>query len=196
MLNNEDRPGVEEQYSQACTSSNLRVEADRRSAADVLIASGMSNSRLGGALMRLRSEYGSDSVPRRNASATDHRLMMGRLKTLPAVLSAVAAQAHGWGIERPEAVALAVVSHWLDNICQPCSGQGKTQSLVKIDVTQLRSKQKEFVTHSVVKPCKHCKGAGRIDLTHGSAGRRMDGFIAACVGDWATRTKRLLHDRR
>ena len=182
MLNNEDRPGIEEQYGQACTSSNLRVEADRRSAADVLIASGMSNSRLGGALMRLRAEYGSDSVPRRNASATDHRLMMGRLKTLPAVLSAVAAQAHGWGIERPEAVALAVVSHWLDNICRHCEGRGK-------------EKIKDTPTLSG-KNCKHCRGTGRIDLTHGSAGRRMDGFIAACVGDWATRTKRLLHDRR
>lgn len=182
MLNNDDRAGIEEQYSQACTSSNLRVEADRRSPADVLIASGISNSRLGGALMRLRAEYGSDSVPRRNASATDHRLMMSRLKTLPAVLAAVSTQAHGWGIDRPEAVALAVVSHWLDNICRHCEGRGK-------------EKIKDTPTLSG-KNCKHCRGTGRIDLTHGSAGRRMDGFIAACVGDWATRTKRLLHEKR
>ena len=182
MLNNDDRAGIEEQYSQACTSSNLRVEADRRSPADVLIASGMSNSRLGGALMRLRAEYGSDSVPRRNASATDHRLMMSRLKTLPAVLGAVAAQAHSWGIDRPEAVALAVVSHWLDNICRHCEGRGK-------------EKIKDTPTLSG-KNCKHCRGTGRIDLTHGSAGRRMDGFISACVGDWAVRTKRLLREMR
>ena len=178
MLNNDDRVGVEEHYSQACTSSNLRVEADRRSPADVLIASGMSNSRLGGALMRLRAEYGSDSVPRRNASATDHRLMMSRLKTLPAVLGAVAAQAHSWGIDRPEAVALAVVSHWLDNLCRHCEGRGK-------------QRVKDTPMLSAVN-CKHCKGMGRIDLTHGSAGRRMDGFIADCIHRWVQSTKKRL----
>jgi len=182
MQTNEEHTTVEEQYSQACTSSNLRVETHKRSAADVLIASGMSNSRLGGALMRLRAEYGSGSVPRRNASATDHRLMMSRLKTLPAVLAAVSAQAHGWGIDRPEAVALAVVSHFLDDLCRHCEGRGK-------------EKIKDTPALSNIN-CKHCKGAGRIDLTHGSAGRRMDGFIAACVGDWATRTKRMLRDRQ
>lgn len=178
MLTNDDRAGIEEQYSQACTSSNLRVEADKRGPADVLIASGMSNSRIGGALMRLRTEYGSDSVPRRSATATDHRLMMARLKTLPAVLQAVTSQAHQWGIDRPEAVALAVVSHWLDDLCRYCEGRGKQR--IK-DTPTLSGKN-----------CKHCKGTGRIDLTHGSAGRRMEGYIADCIADWATRTKRLL----
>lgn len=178
MLNNDDRAGIEEQYSQACTSSNLRVEVHKRSAADVLIASGMSNSRLGGALMRLRAEYSSDSVPRRSASATDHRLMMGRLKTLPAVLGAVTAQAHGWGIDRPEAVALAVVSHWLDNICRHCEGRGK-------------EKIKDTPTLSG-KNCKHCRGTGRIDLTHGSAGRKVEEFINRCINEWAKSTSKRL----
>ena len=181
MLINDDLPGVEENYSQACTSSNLRVEADKRSPADVLIASGMSNSRIGGALMRLRAEYGSDSVPRRNASATDHRLMMGRLKTLPAVLAEVTSQVHSWGIDRSEAVALAVVSHWLDNTCRFCEGRGKERI-------------KDTPALSAIN-CKHCKGTGKIDLTHGSAGRRMEGYISDCVTDWATRTKKLLRDR-
>jgi len=182
MLTNEDRPGIEEQYSQACTSSNLRVEADKRSPADVLIASGMSHSRIGGALMRLRSEYGSDSVPRRSATETDHRLMMGRLKTLPAVIVAVTAQAHSWGIDRPEAVALAVVSHWLDNICRHCEGRGKER--IK-DTPTLSGKN-----------CKHCRGTGRIDLTHGSAGRRIEGFISDCVNRWRVSTSRKLHEIR
>lgn len=182
MLINEDSAGIEEQYNQACTSSNLRVQADRRSAGDVLIASGMSNSRIGGALMRLRIEYGSDSVPRRSATATDHRLMMGRLKTLPAVLQAVTAQAHSWGMDRPEAVALAVVSHWLDNVCRHCEGRGKER--IK-DTPTLSGKN-----------CKHCRGTGRTDLTHGSAGRRVEGFIADCVNDWSVRTKKLLRDMR
>lgn len=182
MLMNDERAGIEEQYSQATTSSNLRVEADRRSAADVLIASGMSNSRMGAALMRLRAEYGSDSVPRRHATETDHRLMMGKLKTLPAVLDAVAAQAHDWGIERPHVVALAVVSHWLDNICRHCEGRGK-------------EKIKDTPTLSG-KNCKHCRGTGRTDLTHGSAGRRMSGYISDCVSRWEQSTKKKLFAMR
>ena len=181
MLINEDRAGVEEQYSQACTSSNLRVEADKRSPADILIASGMSNSRIGGALMRLRSEYGSDSVPRRHATETDHRLLMGRLKTLPTVLAAVTAQAHSWGIDRPEAVALAVVSHWLDNVCRHCEGRGK-------------QRVKDTPMLSAVN-CKHCHG-GRVDLSHGSAGRRIESYLADCINDWSVRTKKLLREMR
>ena len=182
MLIHEDRAGVEEQYSQACTSSNLRVEADKRGPADILIASGMSNSRIGGALMRLRTEYGSDSVPRRHATETDHRLLMGRLKTFPAVLAAVTAQAHSWGIDRPEAVALAVVSHFLDNLCRHCEGRGKqrvkdTPMLSAID-------------------CKHCRGTGKVELTHGSAGRRMSSYLSDCINDWSVRTKKLLREMR
>lgn len=182
MLINDDRPGIEEQYSQATASSNLRVEAEKRSPADVLIASGMSNSAMGGALMRLRAEYGSDSVPRRNASQTDHRLMMGKLKTLPLVLAAVSARAHHWGIDRPQSVALAVVSHWLDNICRHCEGRRK-------------EKIKDSPATSNVN-CKHCRGTGRIDLSHGSAGRQMDGYIADCVNIWSRTTASKLYGIR
>ena len=182
MLINDERQGIEEQYSQACTSSNLRVEADKRSPADVLIASGMSNSRIGGALMRLRTEYGADSVPRRHATETDHRLMMARLKTLPTVLAAVTAQAQHWGIDRPEAVALTVVSHWLDNVCRHCEGRGK-------------QRVKDTPMLSAVN-CKHCGGKGKIELTHGSAGRRIEGFISDCINDWSVRTKKLLREMR
>ena len=182
MLIHEDRAGVEEQYSQACTSSNLRCEADKRGPADILIASGMSNSRIGGALMRLRTEFGSDSVPRRSATATDHRLLMARLKTLPSVLAAVTAQAQHWGIDRPEAVALAVVSHFLDNLCRHCEGRGKK----RIEGTPALSAIN----------CKHCGGTGRVDLSHGSAGRRVESFIADCINDWGVRTKKLLREMR
>ena len=132
--------------------------------------------------MRLRSEYGSDSVPRRHATETDHRLMMAKLKTLPAVLAAVSAQAHSWGIDRPEAVALAVVSHWLDDVCRHCEGRGKERIL---DTPALSSKN-----------CKHCRGTGKIDLTHGSAGRRMASYIGDCVNRWRQSTANRLYGMR
>ena len=47
---------TDERYTSATHASNLRVEADRTGQADVIIAAGMSPSRLGAALLRLRSE--------------------------------------------------------------------------------------------------------------------------------------------
>ena len=53
---NEDRPNVEEQYTSATQASSLVVDPDHSGAADKLIASGWSKSRLGSALLRLHSE--------------------------------------------------------------------------------------------------------------------------------------------
>ena len=102
MLNNEDRQSISEQYSQACTSSNLRCEADKRGAADVLIASGMSDSRLGGVLMRLLTK----------ADRTG----------LEVVHQHLTQQAKRWNIEHPEVVTASVLSWWLNQVCTHCSG--------------------------------------------------------------------------
>ena len=63
MLNDECRT-VEENYTCATQSSNLRCEADRRTDVDVLIASGCTPGILGGALMRLHSEWDGAAKPR------------------------------------------------------------------------------------------------------------------------------------
>lgn len=57
------RPGIEESYESATGSSNLRVEADRRTAADLILAAGMSGQPMGAALMRLASEWDHSSRP-------------------------------------------------------------------------------------------------------------------------------------
>jgi hypothetical protein len=63
MLNDEKR-GVEEQYTSAMSTSDLRVEADRKCDADIIIASGWSQGRIGAALMRLHTEYDGSEKPR------------------------------------------------------------------------------------------------------------------------------------
>jgi hypothetical protein len=63
MLNDEKR-GVEEQYTSAMSTSDLRVEAERKCDADIIIASGWSQGRIGGALMRLHTEYDASEKPR------------------------------------------------------------------------------------------------------------------------------------
>lgn len=100
-----DKPGIEETYSGAVTSSNLRMEVREDSpngAASVLIAVGWSPSRLGAALMRLHT--GPDRAG------------------LEKVHEQLVIQAKQWGVERPEAVSASVLSWWLQRVCVGCSG--------------------------------------------------------------------------
>lgn len=64
-LGNDERPGIEESYTSAVATSNLRVHVARRTDADVVIAAGMSPSRLGSALLRLHSEWDRTAKPSR-----------------------------------------------------------------------------------------------------------------------------------
>jgi hypothetical protein len=64
-----NRPDTTEQYQTAANTSNLKVDVNRRGAADVLIASGWSASRLGMALLRLHSEWDAAAKPKRPAQA-------------------------------------------------------------------------------------------------------------------------------
>lgn len=174
-------PCIEEQYISATTSSNLRVQAEKRSDADILIASGISGGSLGGALMRLHSEYSRGGVPMRSATQTDHILLMAQLKTLGVVLEAITAQAMHWRIERPEQTALAIVAHFLDDTCRKCDGRGNEQ--IK-DTPALSNK-----------PCKHCHGTGKTALPYGGDGRRLELYMKDCVNRWRQRTAKSLHNR-
>ena len=178
MLINEERPGIDEQYSKASQSSNLRCEAYKNGAADILIASGMSGRGLGGALMRLHTEFAGGSVPRASMGKTDYRLMMSQLHTFPAVLQAVTDQATHWGIERPEKAAMAIVAHWLDSTCRHCEGRGRE----RINDTPALS----------AKNCKHCHGTGHTALPYGSEGRRLEGYMQDCLNRWRQLTAKRL----
>lgn len=122
MLTNDEKRGVEEIYTSATTSSNLRVEGpDRPGDADVIIAAGWSESRIGSALLRLHTEFdaaeklrlataaqflpsGKISKDVRNAAAQEAHafnlhemgLLLGKLKSLPAVRAQAIKQAMKW----------------------------------------------------------------------------------------------------
>lgn len=123
MLMNEEKRGIEEQYSSAMTSSNLRVEADRPGDADVIIAAGWNQSRIGGALLRLHTEFdaseklrlataeqfmlaGKTTKEQRAAAARqafafnlhETGLLLGKLKALPDVRAQAIMQAMKWGM--------------------------------------------------------------------------------------------------
>jgi hypothetical protein len=65
MADTQERPGVEERYETATHTSSMLVEAHRQNSADVIIAAGWSESRVGMALLRLHSEWDSAAKPKR-----------------------------------------------------------------------------------------------------------------------------------
>lgn len=156
MLNDTHRT-TEEAYVSAAQSSNLRCEADRRTDVDVLIAAGCTPGILGSALMRLHSEFDGAAKPA-VMTATDAMLLMGKLKSLPRVLSVIEAWAAQRGLDAPKRLAQAVVAYWLDAQCRPCNGRGH-----------------ELIvgTPSLGRKCKACKGTGKRKEPMGEAGRQM-----------------------
>lgn len=162
---NEDRKTVEESYTSATQSSNLRCEADRRTDVDVLIAAGWTPGILGGALIRLRSEY--DGSSKRAGTVTDAVLLVGQLKSLPRALEVIEAWAKERAIADHKRLAQSVLAHWLDSNCKPCHGRGH-----------------EVIagTPSLGRKCKACHGAGKRKDPMGDVGRRalnmMDDAVA------------------
>ncbi len=137
---------TEEKYLVATNTSNLRVEAERTGAADVIIAAGWSASRIGGALMRLHTKATRDN--------------------LALVHEQVRMKADRLGIERPDAVASAVIAWWLDKLCKTCHGRKwdtieNTPSLSAIE-------------------CPKCHGTGLAHLPYGIAGRDLADWMDAC----------------
>lgn len=110
----EDKPGAEEQYSSAVSSSNLKVDWHRRNEADAIIAAGWSRARIGAALMRLHTEYdkvakpkpmtaeairriaGSITVLQIAPMAKELGLEVGALRPGAAVEAIAKAHAHAW----------------------------------------------------------------------------------------------------
>lgn len=102
-MTNDDRAGIEESYSTACNSSNLRVEADRGSNADILIAAGWLPSRaIGAVLLRLHTKYTRDGLEYVHKEALD--------------------LARKGGITSAEAVTSSVLAWWLEKLCKECNG--------------------------------------------------------------------------
>lgn len=179
MLDNNDNAGIEEQYTSSCSSSSLRVEADRRGDADILIAAGWSASRIGAALMRLHTEFDSTARIHGKPTETDFRLLMGKLKSLNSVREQVMLQAFKWGMEQPEPMVLAVVLWRLDKVCPKCNG-------LKFD----RIKDTPALS---TKHCKCCRGVGERSLPFGEAGKRLSVFMDDCVSRAQHSIKNRLH---
>lgn len=191
MLNDEKR-GVEEAYTSAMTSSNLRVEADRPSDADVIIAAGWNQSLIGGALLRLHTEFdaseklrlakqeqflapGKSTKEQRAAAARQAHefnlhetgLLLGKLKALPDVRMQVTLQMAKWQISDAEDKATQIIRWWLSQRCPACNG-------TKFQVVEGTNR------HSA-KVCRSCMGTGLREIPHGQIGRKTANWMDQCV---------------
>lgn len=90
----------EEAYASASESSDLTLTADKRGDADVLIAAGWSESRLGGTLMRLQTKASMQQV----------------LEVLDQIERVT--RNRGISMEATE----KVLAWWLKQACKPCNG--------------------------------------------------------------------------
>ena len=154
MLNDERRT-VEESYTSATNSSNLRCEAERRTDVDVLIAAGCTPGILGAALMRLHSEW-DGAAKKRHMDETEAFLLFSQLKTLRRAVDGVAAWAERKGHKEPRTLANAVLIYWLHDNCQPCLGRGH-----------------EVIHGSPVlgRQCRKCGGSGKRNPPAGEMGK-------------------------
>lgn len=185
---------TDERYTSATHSSNMRVEADKRGDADLIIAAGMSPSRLGAALLRLHSERDGVSMPphmtperikayamtltgtpteklaKAHQAAHDWhmhevKMMLGRLKSLPAVRGELLIVADRLGVAGD--TSIEVLMWWLDRVCKVCKGQQREV----IPNTPMLSKVM----------CPECRGSGEARLPGGQSGRKIEAHINHCL---------------
>ncbi len=189
---------VEEAYTRAGTSSsNLKVDPDRRGDADVLIAAGWSPGMLGGALMRLRGEWDSVAAPRFRQHSTAHQRrnhpgadadagagadavqLLGRLRSLAQVLEAVERWATAKHLADARTLARTSVCYWLDPTCRACLGRGA--ALVP-------------GTPMLGRVCKACGGSRKAREPMGQDGRRTLNMLDDCVSRRNQSMKKRLHN--
>lgn len=221
MLNDEKR-GIEEQYTSAMSTSDLRVEADRRGDADIIIASGWSQGRVGGALLRLHTEYDASEKPR----------TLGFDYFMPDLVKVAAATAKEGKVSKEEMRRLKKRAHELAhgfNLNQlrifleklKALGDVRTQvtlELVKRGVEDAEAAGVEIVRwwlHQIChvcqgrkfqviegtsrvsdKACTVCHGTGKSETPHEQTGRKLASWMDQCVERHRASIGRRVFDRQ
>lgn len=219
-----EKPGIEETYISAMTSSNLRVEAGVRGDADVIIASGWSHGRIGGALLRLHTEYDACEKPR----------LVEIDSLLPALTSAAIVEAKSGKLSREQRRAvkaqaqaqkikhdqnLQIVGMFLARLKSlPDVRTQVTLNLVKLGAEDAETKAISLIRwwlhpHCAAcngtgqqvgdpaqgqkeKACDVCQGNGKSAAPHGADGRDTVEWMDRCIERHHASIGRRLHDRR
>ncbi|MFZ2306829.1 MAG: hypothetical protein WAW73_20335 [Rhodoferax sp.] len=181
----DQKPNIEERYTGATHASNLKVEAERSGAADLLIAMGWSPTRLGAALLRLHSEWDACEKPRRPTREAVDLLAasMPRLGEGKNVVDHVGARqkAHDWYMH--ELKILFGKLKTMPEVRQQLVMWAQKQAIEKPDhrvaevlawwldhtcpACEGRGKERIANTPALsLRPCKVCRGTGETRLPH------------------------------
>jgi hypothetical protein len=189
-----DRPGIEERLLSAANTSDLTLDVARRSPADIHLAVGYAKSRLGSALIHLRSEWDRCDKPSKRTAAeiavraAELRDKKGRADVRRATVEALvwharamrerAAKLSGrsvviglltdWAVLRGIDADLVppAVFHWLSPVCGACEGR---QHMTIPGTPALSTKK-----------CPECDGAGTWPRPLGA--EAIHDHIKACIG--------------
>lgn len=201
-----DKPDIEESYTGAVSTTNLRFderEGSPAGSAGLLIAAAWSPSRVGASLMRLHSEWDSSEKPPRPtdkaiqalAATYPARVKMGDGLELPAI-KAAARHANEWHLqelrtlvgklktltEARNQVALQAMK-W--QIPDPVPTAG---AVIRFWLDQtcnacdgLKWKRTPGAPSLSNRMCTTCNGTGISSIPYGQDGRRLANFMDDCV---------------
>lgn len=205
---------VEEYYTSATASSNLRCEAYRPTDVDVLIAAGCIPGVLGAALMRLHSEWdGSERM--RPAVAADFVSTARQrpadsckpVQTAAALLAAAQKMAHDHNTRQARLLVgklktmprvVGILTEWANKRALP-DPHALAQAVVLFwldgNCRSCHGRGNEVIpgTPSLGRKCKACNGTGKRKEPGGEAGRLMLTLMEDSVIRARTSMKKRLH---
>jgi hypothetical protein len=210
---NESRT-IEEQYTSAGNADDLTVTSERRTDADVLIASGWTPGLLGGALMRLHSEWdgsermrpavAADFVSTARQRPADSRKPM---QTTAALLTAAQKMAHDHNTQQAKLLmgnlktmprVVGILAEWAVMRALPdphALAQAVVAFWLDSNCHSCHGRGNEVIpgTPSLGRKCKACNGTGKSKEPRGEAGRLMLSLMEDSVIRARTSMKKRLH---
>lgn len=189
---------IEEAYTTATTSSDLRVEADRRGDADVLIAAGWCPTRIGSALLRLRSEW--DATARAPTATAAQFLVVGKVPGNARERAQAKAEAgsrarahnlHEAALQLARCKSLPGAREQLTSVATQWGVEGPKQAASDLlrwwlspTCPGCHGTRYEAVVGTgrlSAKVCKVCRGTGTTHTPQGEAGKRLAIFMDDCT---------------
>lgn len=214
MQDTQDKPDVSERYASATHTSNLRVEmdAERHSDVDILVAASWSASRIGGALMRLHTEFDGSQHPRRMSKEAIRALAA----TLPVPKDCPAGRKSAFQLAEARKTADQWYRHEVGLLLSRLKTMPAVRQQLTIKAMDWRSNDPLDLATSLLvwwldrvcpvchgtkwqivagtgrhsgKACHVCNGSGEAPIPHEQDGRKMANFIDDCVLRWRSSTK-------
>lgn len=205
-MSDPEKPDLAERYTSAVGTSNLRVQAERSSPADMVIAAGMNEARLGMSLRRLATEWDAVGKPPR-PSQQNLQAMAAKypreksglvLHDGKEVTPAVAAQreadtwyAHELGLLFQRLKTLPEVRNALVQWSKEKNIEGPEHVVGAVLQWWLspicpvcKGVKKKIIAgtgRTGSKDCSECKGYGEKPLPHGGQGRMVRDHIRRCL---------------